>query len=232
MIMRDRTTGVPDSKELDHAEYRMWEQFGFLEGDRQPLPPPFPPVTLNLPVPDRFDLDFFSCNSVDFCSARLRAALAQPPDMVQYLPVTVNTPDPRIRAMDYKVIRVLASQPTIDVHRSECKFTVEEDQFVGGPLVSIEFEYQLALLPGLQPRTAVFRADELSTRVFATDGLAERVMQAGCLGIEFRDPECWCLASEPFIRTATGIERRSRATRRSHLRVVKRMRAVPVPPGA
>ena len=232
MVGRDRTTGVPDSKDLRRAEYRMWEQFGTLEGDRRPIPSPFLPVTLNLPVPDRFDLDFFPWNSIDFCSARLRAALAQPPNVVQYLPVTVNTPDPRLRAMDYKIIRVLASQPTIDIERSEGEFTIRDDRFIGGPVVWPGYTKRLTLLPGLRPRTAVFRVEEFRTRVFATDELAERVMQAGCLGIEFRDPASWSLDDDPFIRTATGVERRSRAPRRAHLRVVKRMRGVPVPPGS
>ncbi len=128
--------------------------------------------------------------------------------------------------MDYHFVHVIAGQPAIDIGRSDVDLHRYRDRFVGGKIVSIEYTKRLALREGLQPRTELFHAAEARLEILAMDSLAERVMQAGCLGMEFSDPVHPCFSDDPpLIRTARGIERRSPATRAAHLRLVKRMRA-------
>ena len=62
-------------------------------------------------------------------------------------------------------------------------------------------------LPGLQAQTEIFRAAEDGLKILVTDALAERVMQAGCEGVCFREPQtCGMLGREPRrVRKAYGI---------------------------
>ena len=217
--------GVIDRERWSKATYHCWETHGFIQGDCQPVVAFDPPITLNLPAPSGWDLDYFDFHSHTFCSARLRAALAQPPSVVQYVPVTVNSPDPLVMAMEYQLMRVLAGQKAIDLDRSDCEIHVIEDRFVGGTVRSVGWADHLVMLENLVPQTELFHATEQSLNIYATDRLAERVMQAGVLGVEFRDPGRLRHSDRPYvIRTWRGVEQRSPATRRAHLRLVKRMR--------
>ena len=128
--------------------------------------------------------------------------------------------------MQYMVMRVLASQATVDLDRSRVVIEDRVDIHIGGNYRYVSFVSQIALRADLQPRTDLFQADELDTELFATDALAERVMAAGCLGIEFRHPEEPSFYDQPYtIRTARGIEKAGPTARRAHLRRVKQARA-------
>ncbi len=127
--------------------------------------------------------------------------------------------------MQYQVMRVLASQPTVDLDRSEVRIEEKVDRHIGGTYRSVRLLGQLALRADLQPQTDLFYADELRLWPFATDALAERVMAAGCLGVEFWDPEERFVGLPRTIRTARGIEKAGPKARRAHLRRVKHVRA-------
>ena len=225
--------GVPDQERWSKATYHCWETHGFIQGDCQPVAAFDPPITLNLPAPSGFDLDYFKFNSLTFCSARLRAALAQPASVVQYVPVTVNSPDSLVMAMDYQIMRVLAGQKAIDLDLSECEVHAIEDRFVGGTVRSVGWADHLVMLENLVPQTELFHAAEQSLNIYATDRLAERVMQAGVLGVEFRDTGWSYSPGHPHpIRTWRGVEDLSPATRRAHMRLVKRMRKLNTDPSS
>jgi hypothetical protein len=229
LFLHDRNTGLSedDERRWNSAEYDLWTKYGIIDSHRHPVLPIGPPLLLRLPDFDRFDLDYFCHHTIHFCSARFRAALALPPEVVQYLPVTVQTSASRLQAMDYQIMRVLPIQPAIDPERSEGPFDVRNDKWVGGPAVWMGHTRRHRLRAGLQPKTEMFCAEEAPLNIYATDSLAERVMQAGCLGMEFADPESVCLERQVLIRTATGAALSSPATRRAHRRLVKRKRAIP-----
>ena len=226
MRVRDPSTGLgADYDRLSRAKFLLWEQYGILEGDRRPVAAFDPYLTLNLPAADRFCLDYFYLGLAPLCSARLRAALAQPPEVVQYIPLTVNTPEPRVRAMDYQIMRVLPSQCVIDTERSETRFESIEDRYIGGPVtVTDGTPSRVTLLPDVQPLTAMFRVEESSTLVYVTDAVAGRVMRAGCIGILFEDPEAAYVDDFHLVRTAKGVAFDSPAVRARQKRLARRLR--------
>jgi hypothetical protein len=65
------------------------------------------------------------------------------------------------------------------------------------------------LLDGLHPATEIFRVDETFAMTLVTDALAARVMQAGCSGVEFRDPTLPQRGDRLCrYRTASGVAER------------------------
>ena len=65
------------------------------------------------------------------------------------------------------------------------------------------------MLDGLQAQTEVFCVAETYTGILVTDAVAERVLQAGCTGAGFRDPEI--VRSGKYVeryRTANGVAER------------------------
>ena len=127
-------------------------------------------------------------------------------------------------------MRVLAEQPAVDLKRSKGKIERRYDRFVDEHYDAIRFINTYAFYEGFEPHTELFHAREVPLTVFAADSLAERVMKAGCLGIEFHDPAGDTTAENNLIRTARGIEWRTPATRRAELRLAKRARAAGQPP--
>lgn len=87
-------------------------------------------------------------------------------------------------------MRILARQPAMDLERSECDLEDCVNPITGVPQQVPSFIIRIALLDGLQPRTEIFRVDESSSNVLVTDALAERVLRAGCTGVEFIHPAC------------------------------------------
>ena len=184
-----------------------------------------PPLIFNYPMENSILPDFLNPLGYPLCSARLRAAMALAPGVVQYLPVDVRATDPRVHAMSYQALHVIARQPTIDLRRSDVEIEVKVDRHIGGTYTAVKFWRQFILNADLQPQTDLFHPAEVWTVIFATDALAERVMKAGCLGVAFEHPEQRFLSDEPkLIRTARGIELAGPKARRAHLRWVKRAR--------
>ncbi len=217
LIINERTYAEQD--------YLLAKRYGMVKGDQHPFPANMPAFILNYPSEDGFLPDFFSSTGLLLCSARLRASMALPPDVVQYLDLDVQAPDRRVHVMDYKVLRVLAHQPVVDLARSDVEIDEEVDRHIGGTYQWVSYTRRLALRAGLTAQTDLFHADEVSSPIFATDALAERVMRAGCWGVEFRHPEEPSLSDNPpTIRTARGVEQAGPKARRAHLRLVKQVR--------
>ena len=66
---------------------------------------------------------------------------------------------------------------------------------------------KLVLQEGFYPRTEILRVAEHTLDVLATDALAERVLKAGCTGLDFRHLETPDFTSgiQVTIRTKSGI---------------------------
>ena len=191
------------------------------------LPDDLPPMLLNYPMQGSILPDLLHPWRLHLCSARLRDAMALPPGVVQYLPVDIRALDPRVHAMDYKALHILAYQPVIDLKRSDVTIELKPDRHTGGIYPWFSFDKRWAIRAGFQPQTDLFCSAEDVHEVFVTDALAERVMRAGCLGCVFKHPEGpnYSGGLPQTIRTARGIELAGPKARRAHLRRVKRARA-------
>lgn len=226
VMYKHQETAILNVDEFAEHSHLLAKQHGMGNSSFYSFPPDFPPLIWHFPSMDGFLPDLLSSTGRNLCSARLRAAMALPPGVVQWLPLEIRAPDPRVHAMGYRAFRVLAHQPTIDLDRSDVEIEEKVDRHIGGTYRWVRFERRLILRADLQPQTDLFCSDEISTRIYATDALAERVMAAGCLGVQFAHPEYAYFSDDLlFIRTARGVELAGPKARRAHLRRVKQVRA-------
>ena len=204
-LVRDASLGVLNTHDLGMSEYDLAIATG--DGDS------FWPENFPLPVaalPDwPFAPDFWRFGSYDFASRRLRDALAQPVDVIQFLPFDLVRASVAARAQDYRWMRVLPRQPAMDIARSDCEVADYVDGLTGKPGKYLREIDRFALLEGVVPLTEIFRLDESPSYILATDALAGRVLRAGCTGIEFSDPANLRGGKRIVrIRTADGIAER------------------------
>jgi hypothetical protein len=171
------------------------------------LPDDFPPVRLALPEKG-FSPDYFGYGGDKFCSRRLREAMDLPEGVVQFMPVDLVAGGAQVRAQEYQLMRVIAHQPAIDLERSVYDEIDGPDEYPGQPR-RITWVGRYVFLDGLRPATEIFRTDETYAVIFVTDALAERVLRAGCTGMEFRDPTLPQHGGRLLrYRTAAGVAER------------------------
>ena len=183
-LLRNARLGLCNTEELLRAEYKLRDATGNFDG---PWLAGYPLPVAGLP--DRFAPDFWSFGRYDFASRRLRDALAQPEDVVQFLPFNLVQAGAAARAQDYCWMRVVVHQEALDIDRCDCRITMRTHAITGKPRRSLSNIKLLALRQDLTPRTGIFRLEESPTYIYATDAVAERVLRAGCTGMEFCHPE-------------------------------------------
>ena len=196
--------GVLNTGDLLDAEYNLQDATGDFDG-RWPESYPHPVAAL----PDwPFAPDFWTFGRYEFASRRLRDALAQPGDVVQFLPFDLVRASAAARRQDYRWMRVLARQEGLDLAR--CIGIKERPHAVTGkPVRSFANIDSFALRSDLAPLTEIFRLEESPTYILVTDAVAGRVLQAGCTGMEFSDPANRQGGKRvDRIRTADGIAER------------------------
>jgi len=204
-LVQDASLGVINTHDLAMSHYDLAVATG--DGDA------FWPADFPLPVaalPDwPFAPDFWRFGIYDFASGRLRDALAQPAEIIQFLPFDLVRASTAARAQDYRWMRVLPRQPAMDIARSDCEVADYVDGLTGKPGKYLRRIDRFALLDGFVPHTEIFRLDESPAFILATDALAGRVLRAGCTGIEFSDPANLQGGKRvDRIRTAHGISER------------------------
>ncbi len=207
-LVKDERLGLLNDAEIERALYDLQTRTNSLTSDDVPLPMGFPAPRIALPECG-FAPDFFTFVGYSVCSLKLRAALAQPEDVIQYTPVQIVAGDDEVYKQDYRLLRVLARQKAMDLDRSECELEDWVNRITGIPQRVPHFIDRFVLLDDLRPETEIFRVDESSSYILVTDALAERVLRAGCTGLEFTDPAC--PRHGPRIlryRTADGIGER------------------------
>jgi len=186
MLLRDAKLGVQNTQELACAGRALSNATRSLTSSDVPLPDDFPPPRLFLPE-KKFTPDYFIFGGYRFVSRQFRDALAQPEAVVQYVPCEVVGGNAESRAQDYRLLRVLAIQPAVDLERSECELEDFTNRWTGERTKRPRSVDRYALLADLVPKTEIFRMAEERTYVLTTDALAERVLRAGCTGMEFSD---------------------------------------------
>ena len=208
LLLQDADLGLQNTSEMNSYQTKMKQRLKNWEKINVALPADFPNPRLAL-TNKNFAPDYFSYDSYDFCSQRLRDALAQAEDVVQFLPIDLVTGGEAVRAQKYKMMHILAQQPAMDIVRSDCRMSEVTHQVTGKRFKKVGWIDKIVLLDCLKPRTEIFHPEEIGSQIMVTDALAARVLQAGCTGLEFRDPEVpqHGLRVER-IRTTTGIAER------------------------
>jgi len=185
-LLRDKRLGIINTREFRLAEYALDDPNGTLMSDDVPLPANFP--TLRLAMPKDIAPDLFSYDSFTIVSRHLKDALAQPENIIQFVPVELVQGGPQAEARDYHLMRILPRQPAIDLDRSECQVEERTNRVTGERFLWPMDIRRFILLDGLCARTEIFRVAEIPSRVLVTDAVAERVLLARCTGVEFSDP--------------------------------------------
>ena len=195
---------------LNQAEFKkaIYIDIGGLENnDFIPVPNPETVCRPKVKFPsDGFAPDFFDFFFTRYCSARLREAFAQPPEVIQYLDVDMICDGAAALAQDYKVMRILAHQPALDLQHSEYDFSFWPKLGTDTLFLHLGTFKRPILLEDFKPKTEIFRVEERPTRFLVTDALAERVLKAKCTGLEFIHPAYPDYSGgRPYvIRTAKG----------------------------
>lgn len=181
---------VPNGLEMDAALYAVRRRTGILDLDTLALPPEVPAPRLVMPQAG-FAPDFFWIGPWYFASRRLREVLAQPAEVVDFVPAVLIEGGEEARVQDYALMRVRAVQPAMDLHLSVCDVR-EALGMNGEPLhravARRPMSSRMVLREDLRPRTDLFRIDEDRVTILATDALALRVLAAGLTGVQFNDP--------------------------------------------
>lgn len=152
---------------------------------------PWPDELLGLPPvmiirAKEFPFDFVEQGG-PFFSRRLRETLDLEPSIVQYLPVDVSLSEAEARTRDYKRVSPLAYQAVVDLDRSEVIRMPIDQLGRPGPerVVAVR---RVALRTDFTPEYELF-FDPHDQRIYVTDNLAARVVEAGFPEIAFRHPE-------------------------------------------
>ena len=200
--------GLRNYQEFSIAEYWLCDALHVLTSNDVPLPPDFP--RLRLAMPGRaFAPDYFTHDSYKIVSQRLKEAMAQPEEVVQFFPIELVKSSPRAKAQNYQLMRVIAQQSAMDLARSDCELEDFTNRITGVTSKVPRDISRMVLRDDLQPNSEIFRIEESSARVLASDALALRVLRAGCTGIEFRDPSDWeGRMTILHIRSVDGITER------------------------
>lgn len=207
LLLKDRTVGVTNTAELIDAEHRLAVARGGSD-DTLPLPYDFPAPRLGLPA-SGFAPDYFSFGSYYFCSHKFREVLCQPEAVVQYCPVELTSGGFDALAQDYRWFRILASQSAMDMQLSDCE--VEQiTSVISGKTITIARNIRRFVLPvNFIPATDIFRIAETLVFKMTADALAERLLRAGCTGMEFCHPEDNQFGMRVVhFRTADGVGER------------------------
>lgn len=168
----------------------------------------FPPTRLVMPLAE-YAPDYFTFGPHVFCSRRLREVLAQPREVLRFLPVDVVAGRRAVRIQDYREMHILAQQPAMDMQKSVYQTSEIVQHTTERALKRVRWIELLVLIDGLQPRTEIFRADETKRFTLVTDALAARVLRSGCTGLSFRDPVAPLDGMRvERIRTKTGMAER------------------------
>jgi hypothetical protein len=165
------------------------------------LGPTTAPAQLILRLKD-FDVDYFKWGGPMFVSERMRDVMALDPSEVNYIEVDDSKSARLPRSKKYQMMEPLIYEDMIDPERS----VYWEDP----NLPSSEFGpydiYKFAFRQDAAPTHDIFYDSFFATFVFCSDQLAERLLKAGCTGLDFTDPRGYAGSGVRRRRTVDGIE--------------------------
>lgn len=170
-----------------------------------PWPPDFPRPRVRF-AEGRLP-DYNVVQNMPFISDRMRRAMALPEHDAQLLSVRNVSRPPRARSARYSLLHVLAHARAIDGERSDCHVDRPVSAKTGEQVLRFTGLTGIRFLSGLEPPADLFRETAAPMVVLATDALAERVIAAGCTGVQFRHPLWFAPGFDEVIRTRDGAAR-------------------------
>jgi hypothetical protein len=158
-------------------------------------------ATLVLRLED-FDVDYFTWGGPMFVSERMRDAMALDPSEVRYIDVDDSQSAPLPRAKKYKIMEPLIYKDLMDPQKSVYNKSSIPPPGEFGP----HEVYKLVARADVAPTRDLFYDKFFATFVFCSDRLAQRVLSAGCTGMDFTDPRGYGLVDVKRRRTLHGVE--------------------------
>ena len=170
-----------------------------------PYPPDFPTPRVRF-AEGRLP-DYNRIQNLAFVSDRLRRAMDLPDDVVQFLPIKNLNRPPRARVARYSLLHVLASARAVDGERSECHLDRYRSAKTGAEVLELAGLTLIRFLPDFAQSCDLFREAAAPTITLVTDALAQRVISAGCTGVQFRHPLWFAPGFDEVIKTGDGAAR-------------------------
>jgi hypothetical protein len=158
-------------------------------------------ATLILRLED-FDVDYFTWGGPMFVSERMRQAMALDSSEVRYIDIDDSQSAPLPRAKKYKMMEPLVYEDLMDPEKSVYWADSIPPPSEFGPHEIYKFVFH----PDAAPTHDIFYDNFFATFIFCSDQLAERILSAGCTGMEFTDPRGYRGADVQRRRTLHGIE--------------------------
>ena len=143
---------------------------------------------------------FFTWGGSMFVSEHMRHAMALDEAQVRYYEID----DSRSAALarNYMIMQPLLEDDVADPEKS----IYQMERFTPQAPPTPAYIRSIALRPDFQPDCDLFFDSFFSTELFCTDGLASRVLRAGCTGATFMHPTGFGDGNR-LCRTARGIEK-------------------------
>jgi hypothetical protein len=152
---------------------------------------------------DDFDVDYFQWGGFRFVSERMRRAMGLDPSEVRFFSVDASRSARLPRSMNYQIMDPMVTEEMSDPENSE----YELSPLLPNVAPIATQVNRMAFRADVAPRHDLFYDHFFGTDIYCTDGFARRVLDAGCTGLTFVDPNSG-RGDEALIRTRRGIEKR------------------------
>lgn len=162
---------------------------------------PSPAAEVNLALED-FDTDFFTWGGSMFVSKRMRQAMALDDAVVRFYPIDDSRSAALVRSKSYMIMQPLLEDDVSDPEKS----VYQMERFMPQAALTPAYIRSIAVRADFEPDCDLFFDSFFSTELFCTDGLASRVLRAGCTGATFTHPTSFGHENR-LCRTSRGIEK-------------------------
>jgi hypothetical protein len=152
---------------------------------------------------DDFDVDYFQWGGFRFVSERMRRAMALDPSAVRFFNVDARQSARLPRSMNYQIMDPTVTEEMSDPNSSEYELSPLLPNVAP---IATQVD-RIAFRPDMALRHDLFHDHFFATSLYCTDRFARRVLEAGCTGMTFVDPNSGS-GDGALIRTRRGIEKR------------------------
>jgi len=131
-----------------------------------------------------FDADFFSWGGCMFVSERMREVMAIAPSDIRFFEIDDSQSAPLPQSKNYWIMEPLVFEDVLDPAKSDFRMgRISPD----GDLLPLHIDH-VVVRPNAAPKHDLFYDRFFWSILLCTKRFAERVMEAGCTGVEFVDP--------------------------------------------